>query len=139
MLTMVSKKPIQFTMVSAVPLCSTGAFCAINVDNSGESAITTIPQKKRNPKNKISDVLLKIKGNNTQHKQDKHNEISAIFFTPNALERDPLSTQANPPIPIIEKESNEVFNESSGCLLLYLEMKTGRNAQKLYSSHVCPK
>ena len=139
MLTIVIKKPIQFTMVSAVPLYSAIAFFAINVDNSGESAITTIPQKKRNPKNKISEELLKINGNDTQHKQDKHNEIVAIFFAPNALERCPLNTQASPPIPMIKKENNDVLNESSGCCVLYLERKTGTKAQKVYNSNVCPK
>ena len=37
--------PIQFTMVNAVPLYFGMAFCATNVENKGESAITTIPQK----------------------------------------------------------------------------------------------
>ena len=45
MLIIVIEKPIQFTIVKAVPLLFTGAFLATNVEKSGESAITTIPQK----------------------------------------------------------------------------------------------
>ena len=46
-LIIVIAKPIQFTIVKAVPLFFEGAFFATNVENSGESAITTIPQKIR--------------------------------------------------------------------------------------------
>ena len=45
MLIIVIEKPIQFTIVKAVPLSLEGAFRATKVENKGESAITTIPQK----------------------------------------------------------------------------------------------
>ena len=44
---MVIEKPIQLTMVNAVPLNSAGALFATKVENKGESAITTKPQKIR--------------------------------------------------------------------------------------------
>lgn len=44
---MVIEKPIQVTIVNAVPFICTGTFCATKVENSGESAITTNPQKIR--------------------------------------------------------------------------------------------
>ena len=45
--TMVIENPIQFTMVKAVPLILASALFATKVENRGESAITTNPQKKR--------------------------------------------------------------------------------------------
>ena len=47
-LTMVMEKPIQLTIVSEVPLASSATFCATRVENNGESAITTNPQKNKN-------------------------------------------------------------------------------------------
>ena len=44
---MVMAKPIQLTIVKDVPLDASGAFWATKVENKGESATTTIPQKKR--------------------------------------------------------------------------------------------
>jgi hypothetical protein len=43
-LTMVIENPMQFTMVSDVPRDAAGAFCAIKLENNGESAITENPQ-----------------------------------------------------------------------------------------------
>lgn len=45
MLTMVIEKPMQLTIVRAVPLSFFGALFATKVENRGESATTTIPQK----------------------------------------------------------------------------------------------
>ena len=53
-LRIVNEKPIQFVMVNKVPLLSDGAFCATKVENKGESAITTIPQKSRNKNKAVS-------------------------------------------------------------------------------------
>ena len=47
MLTMVIENPIQFTIVRAVPLNSGDALWATKVENRGESAMTTMPQKSR--------------------------------------------------------------------------------------------
>ena len=48
-LNMVILNPIQVTMVSAVPFDVGGALCATRLENIGESAITTNPQKIRKP------------------------------------------------------------------------------------------
>lgn len=48
-------KPTQFIMVSAVPFISVDAFCATRVENNGESAMTTIPQKMRKATKSTSD------------------------------------------------------------------------------------
>ena len=56
MLIMVIEKPIQFTMVKAVPLNLGIAFCATSVENKGESAMTTIPQNNKKPKNKYCEL-----------------------------------------------------------------------------------
>lgn len=53
MLTIVRAKPMQFTMVSDVPLDASGACWAINEENSGESAVTTKPQKNNMAKRTI--------------------------------------------------------------------------------------
>ena len=79
---MVIAKPIEFTMVRAVPLDSEMAFCATNVENNGESAMTTIPQKIRYPKNRISESMIKVNGDNRQQKHDKPSAMVAILFAP---------------------------------------------------------
>lgn len=47
-LIIVMANPRQFTIVKAVPFTAGAARCATNVEKSGESAMTTIPQKMRN-------------------------------------------------------------------------------------------
>ena len=42
------ENPIQVTIVMAVPLIGTLAFCATMDEKSGESAMTTSPQKIKN-------------------------------------------------------------------------------------------
>jgi hypothetical protein len=76
------EKPIELTMVRAVPLDSSLAFCAMRVENKGESAITTKPQKIRNIKNTIPDPNLKIRGDIKQQMQDRSRERKAVFFRP---------------------------------------------------------
>ena len=50
-------KPIQLTMVNAVPFESELMLCATRVENSGESAITAIPQITKKPKNSICELV----------------------------------------------------------------------------------
>jgi hypothetical protein len=83
MLTIVMEKPMQFTIVSDEPLVSCGAFCATNVEKSGESAITTSPQKKRNKSSIVKELLNRNKGEMQQHKNDKNKEMVAILLTSN--------------------------------------------------------
>lgn len=53
MLTIVIAKPIDVTIVNAVPLLAAGADCATSVENCGESDTTVKPQinniNKKNP------------------------------------------------------------------------------------------
>src|SRR5215203_659673 len=64
-LTIVIAKPIEVTIVKAVPLFAAGADCATRVENCGESETTVNPQinktNKKNPGEK-----LKIAGDNKQ-------------------------------------------------------------------------
>ena len=102
------ENPMQFTMVREDPFISSRAFCATNVENKGESAMTTIPQKKRNAISTDAEGLNKKTGESRQHRQDKNNEIMAILFVPKCIESKPLMTQAIPPIAITRKEINEI-------------------------------
>ena len=102
------ENPMQFTMVREVPFISSRAFCATNVENKGESAMTTIPQKKRNVMSTGAEGLNRKMGENRQHRQDRNNDIMAILFVPKCSESKPLITQAIPPVAITRKEKNEM-------------------------------
>jgi len=78
--------PIQLTIVSAVPFISAGAFWATSVDKSGESAMTTIPQNIRNPRNKLSNSLVNTHGKIRQHPQDNRRAIKAVRLVPRTCE-----------------------------------------------------
>ena len=65
------EKPIEFTMVKAVPFNSIVELNATSVEKSGESAITTIPQKIIKVINRISEFDINNSGDNKQHKPDK--------------------------------------------------------------------
>ena len=57
MLAMVMAKPIDVTMVNAVPLFSDGADCATRVENCGESETTVNPHINRSNKKMPGDDL----------------------------------------------------------------------------------
>ncbi len=59
MLKIVIENPIQFTIVSAVPLSFLGTFNATKVENRGEPAITTIPQKSKKSVKRASFSIIK--------------------------------------------------------------------------------
>ena len=82
MLIIVIAKPIEFTIVKAVPFNFEGAFCATKVEKSGESAMTTMPQKRRKAINTTSDSTRKSSGEIRQQKQDNNNEMNATCLTP---------------------------------------------------------
>ena len=58
-LIIVIKNPMQLTKVITDPLISCGAFCAIKVENKGESAMTTIDQKQIKKQNAVTDTVFK--------------------------------------------------------------------------------
>ena len=77
---------MQVTMVMAVPLIWAGTFCATRVENKGESAITTNPQKIRKMKNGIK-ARSKANGDTAQQQPDKKRAAKAIFLAPDFCER----------------------------------------------------
>lgn len=103
---------MQFTIVSDVPLDSSGAFCATSVEKSGESAITTSPQKKRKAISNETELVNKNSGERQQHEQDKNNEMVASFFAPKRWESNPLNTQAKPPDAMTMNDNNGTFNSA---------------------------
>ena len=78
---------MQLTMVSAVPFVSDAALLATKVENIGESAITTIPQKKRKIMNKMALGVDIINGEIRQHNPDKESATVAVFLAPTFSER----------------------------------------------------
>lgn len=80
MLTIVMAKPMQLTMVSAEPRDSSGASRATRVENNGESAMTTHPQKDRKVRNAHRDPCVKNKGESRQHKPEKNSAQAASFL-----------------------------------------------------------
>ncbi len=110
MLRMVIEKPIQFTMVSAVPLSFSGAFCATKVENNGESAMTTMPQKRRKRTSSVSFSTRKMKGATKQQQQESNSAKKAIFFVPYFLASKLPKTQAILPTAIIKKDIKGILN-----------------------------
>lgn len=103
--------PIQFTIVSAVPFISGEALLATRVENRGESAITTIPQKSIKPRNKYSDSKPKAQGEKTQHPRDKRRAVKAVDFTPALCETYPPRTQPRLPTAMIKNDHKGMFKE----------------------------
>ena len=66
MLTIVMAKPIDVTMVNAVPLFVTAADCATRVENCGESDTTVNPQINKTNRKKTGDKL-NVTGERRQH------------------------------------------------------------------------
>ncbi len=106
MLTIVIANPIQFDIVSAVPLNSGGAAAAIIVENCGESEITNMPQRHKAIINNCGGS----KNNSGETKQnipDISNELYATFLLPFLIEINPPSMQDNAPTPILMNDQNE--------------------------------
>lgn len=66
MLAIVIVKPVQVTIVKAVPLNSGAAVCATNADICGESAATEIPQMVMNGRKTYGEELKNKKQINEQ-------------------------------------------------------------------------
>jgi hypothetical protein len=80
MLIMVMANPMLFTIVSDEPRDSSGACCATNVENNGESAITTNPQKNRNVSNIHKDPCSRKNGESRQQSPESNNASVAILL-----------------------------------------------------------
>lgn len=81
MLMIVMEKPMQFTIVSALPFNSGGACKAIMVENWGESAETLMFQKKSTDKNSIGPNRKKS-GEHKQQNPENNSAPKATFLLP---------------------------------------------------------
>ena len=86
MLTIVMAKPMQLTMVSAVPFDSAGALCATMLENKGEAAMTTKPQKRRKTVNTPPELLKNNSGDIRQHNPEANKAIPAVRLAPSLSE-----------------------------------------------------
>ena len=105
---------MQFTIVKDVPLDASGAFWATKVENNGESATTTIPQKNRKINRTFTEFCDKNIGEIKQQIQEADKAKVAIFLGLNLSENCPLNTQATDPEAIMRKEKSETFKSISG-------------------------
>ena len=83
---MVIAKPIQFTIVKAVPFKVGMALCATIVENMGESATTANPQIIMNIKNKAGLPDRKISGASKQLNPERLRALNATLLLPVFLE-----------------------------------------------------
>ena len=120
---------MQFVMVNADPLVSSAAFCATRVENNGESATTTMPQKKRNAIRSEVELPDRKIGEEMQHKHEKSRARVAMRLGPNRSENRPPSTHAGPPAAMITKESRGML-KSANCAPKVASI-TGTNAQNV--------
>ena len=74
-------------MVNAVPFSFEFEFCATKVENRGESAITTNPQKNKKITNKQRLLVISKRGDSKQHIPDNNKKLNATFFVAKYLER----------------------------------------------------
>ena len=69
-------------MVSELPLDASGACWATNVENKGESAITTIAQKNKKLKKRTKELAKRNSGDKRQQQHDNNKDSLAIFWAP---------------------------------------------------------
>ena len=110
----VIEKPMQLTMVSDVPFDAGWAFCATNVENNGESAITAIPHINIKAINTAAEPLNSNNGDRKQQAHDTDNAIIAVVFTPKRCDINPPKTQDNEPDAIIKKDSKGILKPAAG-------------------------
>lgn len=79
---MVIENPMQFTIVRAVPLSSTGALWATIVEKSGESVMTVIPQKSKKTRNRFPYGMVNASGEMRQQHPERKSAVEAIFLVP---------------------------------------------------------
>ncbi len=137
MLKMVRAKPMQLTMVSAVPTYTLGAFCATTAENCGLSPTTEKPQVS-NPRRKSHFGKKNRNGESKQKIPEISSMAKATFGLPFFIEKYPPKTQPAPPIAMVRKDHNgiEIFVP---CISLNVDSMIGTNAHIAYSSHMWPK
>lgn len=82
MLMTVMAKPMELTIVNAVPRDDAGAFWATRVENKGESATTIIPQKIKKIRRISAAPNKKTRGEIRQQIPEKRSAIAAVFLVP---------------------------------------------------------
>jgi len=107
-LTTVIAKPMQLVNVSAVPVSSLGADCAIIVENCGESGTTEKPQIKTNNENGNKPAT-KIHGDNKQHKPEQPNAAYATNLLPKRDDAKPPTMLPIAPDAMIANDQTETF------------------------------
>ena len=110
---MVMEKPMQVTIVMAVPFEAGIAFCATRLEKTGESVMTTKPQKIRKAMN-AGKGKLNARGDNKQQDADNNNAVKAVRGLPNLCEMKPLAIQANPPGAMMRKEHSGILKFCPG-------------------------
>ena len=112
MLIIVIEKPIQFTIVNAVPLSCGVVLFATRLENKGESAITLIPQITKKMIKSVGDSW-NMKGEIKQQKPEIDSAKIAIFLLSKRDDNVPPIIQPKLPIAIIEKDINEILKLAS--------------------------
>ena len=122
---------MQFVIVNAEPRVSSTAFWATNVENSGESAATTIPQKKRKAITSKAELPKRKIGEKTQHKHERKRASVAIRLGPYRSDSRPPITHAGPPAAMMTKDSSGMFKLKSAYRFPNVVNITGTNAQNV--------
>ena len=122
---------MQFVIVNADPRVSSAAFCATRVENNGESAATTIPQKKRNAIRRKVELPNRKIGEQMQHKHERSRARVAIRLGPYRNESRPPSTHAGPPAAMITNDSRGMLMLKSANCVPNVANMTGTNAQNV--------
>src|SRR5688572_6867468 len=129
MLRMEIAKPTQFAMVSAEPNSARGAFCALSVENCGESPTTTTPQKRRKARNSGVGAWKNI-GDTAQHSPDAQSCTNATRALPVFSEILPPAAQPTKPAAMMQNDQNGTLSSLGSVRAEWAASANGTNAQK---------
>ena len=102
-LIIVMAKPIQVTMVMAVPFSAGVALFATKEEKRGESPTTAKPQNSINTINEKVDCVVKKYGDTTQQINEASKNRNAVFLVPKCAPKYPAAMQPTAPVAIIMK------------------------------------
>ncbi len=101
---------MQLTMVKAEPRLCIGAYLATKLENSGESAITIMLQKIKNPIKRMGLDCCKNRGEIKQQIPEQVRAMVATNLAPYFNDNCPLNTQAGKPRAIIKKATRGILS-----------------------------
>ena len=104
MLTTEIAKPMQLVKVSTLPTTAGGAFCAVSVENCGESPATVAPHNSSQAKNSGSGAA-SISGAARQHRALVASCDCATRALPKRRASRPPPTQPTMPAPIAQNDA----------------------------------